>query len=138
MVSVLTAEAGPFMTEVLSTHLFYAEAIHADSSSFGGTCNMSLDQSYPFPQVFLVNGGASSPSSDQPPALVPCWPFPPAQQRVRGREKSRGCMGISHSLAMIVLLLFLLVFAALGFEAYQIYQMQTEMKQIRQVSNDRV
>ncbi|XP_071342801.1 tumor necrosis factor ligand superfamily member 6 [Trachinotus anak] len=41
-------------------------------------------------------------------------------------------MGVSPCLSMVVLLLFLLVFAALGFEAYQIHKMQTELKQMRQ------
>ncbi|XP_022615123.1 tumor necrosis factor ligand superfamily member 6-like [Seriola dumerili] len=93
---------------------------------------MSCDQSYPFPQVFLVDGGGSRQNSDQPPSLVPCWSFPPAQERARGREKSRGFMGVSPSLALVVLMLFLLVFAALGFEAYQIHTMQIELKQMRQ------
>ncbi|XP_040896432.1 tumor necrosis factor ligand superfamily member 6 [Toxotes jaculatrix] len=93
---------------------------------------MSCDQSCPFPQVFLVDGAGNSQPSAQPPSLVPCWPYPPAQGRVRSREKSRGFMGVSPSLAMIVLLLFLLVFAALGFEAYQIYNMQTELRGMRQ------
>ena len=52
---------------------------------------------------------------------------------MRSREKSRGCMGISPSLAMIVLMLFLLVFAALGFEAYQILDMQKKMKDMGKV-----
>ncbi|KAM4548557.1 tumor necrosis factor ligand superfamily member 6 [Odontesthes bonariensis] len=92
---------------------------------------MSCDQSYPFPQVFLVDGGPHH--SEQPPNLIPCWSFPPAQERMRSREKSRGCMGISPSLAMIVLMLFLLVFAALGFEAYQILDMQKKMKDMGKV-----
>ncbi|KAM7410284.1 hypothetical protein PAMA_001634 [Pampus argenteus] len=94
---------------------------------------MSCNQSYPFPQVFLVDGDGGPQHSGQLPNLVPCWPFPPAQDRVRSRGKSRGCMGVSHSLAIVVLFLFLLVFGALGFEAYQIYKIQKEIEGMRQV-----
>ncbi|XP_039668119.1 tumor necrosis factor ligand superfamily member 6 isoform X2 [Perca fluviatilis] len=97
------------------------------------TCTMSHDQSYPFPQVFLVDGGGGTQHSVHPPNLVPCWSFPPAQERARSREKSRGCMGVSPGLALVVLFLFLLVFAALGFEAYQINHMQQELKELRTV-----
>ncbi|XP_070688785.1 tumor necrosis factor ligand superfamily member 6 [Pempheris klunzingeri] len=92
---------------------------------------MSCDQSYPFPQVFLVDGSPHHPA--QPPSLVPCWSFPPAQERVRSRGKSRGCMGVSPSLALLVLFLFLLAFVALGFEAYQIHDMQEDMRDMRKV-----
>ncbi|XP_041862771.1 tumor necrosis factor ligand superfamily member 6 isoform X2 [Melanotaenia boesemani] len=87
-------------------------------------------------KVFLVDGGGGHPT--QPPNLVPCWSFPPAQERMRSRGKSRGCMGISPSLAMVVLLLFLLVFAALGFEAYQILDIQKKMKAIEKVELEHV
>ncbi|XP_070765496.1 tumor necrosis factor ligand superfamily member 6 [Enoplosus armatus] len=93
---------------------------------------MSCDQSYPFPQVFLVDGGGGPQHSAQPPSLVPCWSFPPAQERVRSRGKSRGCMGVSPGLALVVLMLFLLVFVALGFEAYQINNIQTELRKMRE------
>ncbi|XP_026161259.1 tumor necrosis factor ligand superfamily member 6 [Mastacembelus armatus] len=93
---------------------------------------MSCDQTYPLPQVFLVDGGGDPQFSTQPPNLVPCWSFPPAHQRIRSRGKSQGCMGVSPGLAMLVLLLFLLVFAGLGFEAYQIHNMQTELRDMRQ------
>lgn len=92
---------------------------------------MSYDQSYPFPQVFLVDDSGRPQHSAQPPGLIPCWSFPPAQQRVRSRGKSEGCMGIRPGVALIVLLLFLLVFAALGFEAYQIMNIQKELKQVQ-------
>ncbi|KAM3619047.1 uncharacterized protein V6R79_002177 [Siganus canaliculatus] len=95
---------------------------------------MSYDQTYPFPQVFLVEGGGGGPQhSAQPPNLVPCWSFPPAQERTRSREKSRGCMGVSPGLALVVLMLFLLVFAGLGFEAYQIHTMQKKLKEMEKV-----
>ncbi|XP_035509594.1 tumor necrosis factor ligand superfamily member 6 [Morone saxatilis] len=94
---------------------------------------MSCDQSYPFPQVFLVDGGGGPQHSTQPPSLVPCWAFPPAQERVRSRGKSRGCMGVSTGAALVVLMLFLLVFAALGLEAYQIFKMQKELREIKEV-----
>ncbi|XP_017262641.1 tumor necrosis factor ligand superfamily member 6 [Kryptolebias marmoratus] len=89
---------------------------------------MNCDQRYPFPQVFLVDEGGGPRHSAQAPNLVPCWSFPPAVEKMRSRGKSRGCMGVSPSLAMVVLMLFLLVFAALGFEAWQILQIQKKMK----------
>ncbi|XP_068449241.1 tumor necrosis factor ligand superfamily member 6 isoform X2 [Clinocottus analis] len=96
---------------------------------------MSCDQqSYPFPQVFLVDDGGGPQHSGQQPSLVPCWSFPPAQERARPRSKSRGCMGVSPGVALIVLMLFLLVFVALGFEAYQIRNMQAELSEMRKVS----
>ncbi|XP_045905988.1 tumor necrosis factor ligand superfamily member 6 [Micropterus dolomieu] len=95
---------------------------------------MNHDQNYPFPQVFLVDSGGGQQHSAQPPSLVPCWSFPPAQERVRGRGKSRGCMGVSPGVALVVLMLFLLVFAALGFEAYQIQNMQKQLREMREVN----
>ncbi|XP_037626744.1 tumor necrosis factor ligand superfamily member 6 isoform X1 [Sebastes umbrosus] len=93
---------------------------------------MSRDQRYPFPQVFPVDGGRGPQRSGaQPPNLVPCWSFPPAQERA----KSRGCMGVSYGGALVVLMLFLLMFAALGFEAYQINNMQEELRQMQKVSS---
>lgn len=89
---------------------------------------MSCDQRYPLPQVFLVNEGGGPHHSTQPPNMIPCWSFPPAAEMIKSRGKSRGFMGIKPSLAMMVLMLFLLVFAALGFEAWQIFQMQKKMK----------
>lgn len=95
---------------------------------------MSCDQTYPFPQVFLVDGGGGGGGGGaQPPNLVPCWSFPPAQDRARRHGKSRGCMGVSPGVALVVLMLFLLVFVALGFEAYQIYNMQKELRVMREV-----
>lgn len=85
------------------------------------------DQTYPFPQVFLVDGAGSPQHSTQLPNLVPCWSFPPAQDRVRSHGKSRGYMGVSPGLAMVVLCLFLLVFSALGFELYQIHNIQKKL-----------
>lgn len=97
-------------------------------------CTMNCDQSYPFPQVFLVDGGGGPQQQHhQTPSLVPCWSFPPAQERARSRGKSRGCMGVSPGLALVVLMLFLLVFAALGFEAYQITSMEKELERMRKV-----
>ncbi|XP_041791874.1 tumor necrosis factor ligand superfamily member 6 [Chelmon rostratus] len=94
---------------------------------------MSCNQNYPFPQVFLVDEGGGSQQGMQPPGLIPCWSFPPAVERVRSRGKSQGCMGVRPCAALIVLMLFLLVFAALGFEAYQIYNMQKELSEMREV-----
>ncbi|XP_071381091.1 tumor necrosis factor ligand superfamily member 6 [Centroberyx affinis] len=93
---------------------------------------MSYDQNYPFPQVFLVDNSGGPQHSTQPPSLVPCWSFPPAQERVRSRGKSRGCMGVSPGLLLVLLLLLLLLFAALGLGAYQIYKIQRELAKMKQ------
>lgn len=136
MVNILTAEAWFFKTEVLRQKYTPPECRGnrcTHSLSHSRTCNMMCDQSYPFPQVFLVDGAGAPQHSSQPPNLVPCWSFPPAQNRVRSHGKSRSCMGVSPSLSMTVLFLFLLVFVALGFETYQIYKIQAELKEMRQV-----
>lgn len=92
---------------------------------------MSCDQTYPFPPVFLVDAGGGSQRPDQPPSLVPCWSHCSAQGGVGRQRKSRGGMGVSPCMALVVLMLFLLVFAGLGFEAYEIYKMQKELRQVR-------
>ncbi|XP_034036745.1 tumor necrosis factor ligand superfamily member 6 [Thalassophryne amazonica] len=92
---------------------------------------MSCEQNYPFPQVFLVD----EDGGPQPPSLVPCWSFPPAQDERRRKRKSVGFFGVSHSLAVVVLFLFLLVFAALGFGALLIQNMQNELHDIRNRTN---
>ncbi|XP_060888134.1 tumor necrosis factor ligand superfamily member 6 [Labrus mixtus] len=91
------------------------------------------EQNYPFPQVFLVDGGGGPQYPANQPNLVPCWSFPPPQERRRSQERSGGCLGVRPGTAMLVLMLFLLVFAALGFEAFQIYTLQRELKELRQV-----
>lgn len=96
------------------------------------TCTMSCDQTYPFPQVFLVDAGGGLQHPDQPPSLVPCWSHLSAQGTVR--RKSHGGMGVSPCTALMVLMLFLLVFAGLGFEAYEIYKMQKELSQVKPMS----
>ncbi|XP_061895429.1 tumor necrosis factor ligand superfamily member 6 isoform X2 [Entelurus aequoreus] len=99
---------------------------------------MSNDQSYPFPQMLAVDGGQfqhhQHHGSDLLPGLVPCWSFPPARERPRGRRAGGGYAGAIPGLAMVMLLLFVLVFAALGFGGYQIHKMQTEMRDMRKVS----
>ncbi|XP_056271556.1 tumor necrosis factor ligand superfamily member 6 [Pseudoliparis swirei] len=94
---------------------------------------MSGDQqSYPLPQVFLVDaGGPQHP--DQQPSLVPCWSFPPAREPARARGRSRGCMGVGAGPALVALMLFLLVFACLGLGAYQIHNMQAELRETREM-----
>ena len=99
---------------------------------------MSYDQTYPFPQVFLVDGGGGQQYPDQPPNLVPCWSFPPAQEKMKSHGKSKGCMGVSHGVALVVLMLFLLVFAALGFEAYQIDNLQRGLRNMTKVRSHSV
>lgn len=91
---------------------------------------MSCDQTYPFPQVFLVDAGGSQ-RPDGAPGFVPCWSHPPTLESAGRRRKSRGGMGVSHCTALVVLMLFLLVFAGLGFEAYEIFKMQKELRQVR-------
>ncbi|XP_054645827.1 tumor necrosis factor ligand superfamily member 6 [Dunckerocampus dactyliophorus] len=101
---------------------------------------MSCDRNCPFPQVFVVDGGPQQHPhhqhhhSDQLPNVVPCWSFPSAQERLRGRRARGGFMGVIPGLATVMLLLFVLVFAALGFGGYQIYNMQAEMRDIRKIS----
>ncbi|XP_054911890.1 tumor necrosis factor ligand superfamily member 6 [Poeciliopsis prolifica] len=99
---------------------------------------MSHDQRYPFPQVFLVDEGGGQHPSASPPNLIPCWSFPQARESVKSRSKSRGCMGVSCSLAMTLLMLFLLVFAALGFEAWQILRLQKKIQNMEKVEHDLV
>ncbi|XP_005923274.1 tumor necrosis factor ligand superfamily member 6 [Haplochromis burtoni] len=93
-------------------------------------CTVNFEQNYPFPQMFLVDGGGGGRQQDsaQPPSLIPCWSFPPAQERMKSRGKSKGCMGISPGLALVVLFLFLLVFAALGFEAFKISRLEDQLR----------
>ncbi|XP_006790182.1 tumor necrosis factor ligand superfamily member 6 [Neolamprologus brichardi] len=92
-------------------------------------CTVNFEQNYPFPQMFLVDGGGGrQQDSAQPPSLIPCWSFPPAQERMKSRGKSKGCMGISPGLALVVLFLFLLVFAALGFEAFKISRIEDQLR----------
>uniref|UniRef100_UPI0037E7C871 tumor necrosis factor ligand superfamily member 6 n=1 Tax=Semicossyphus pulcher TaxID=241346 RepID=UPI0037E7C871 len=93
---------------------------------------MNQEQNYPLPQVYLVDGGGGLQHPPHQPNLVPCWSFPPPQVRQRSREKSGGCMGVRPGVALLVLMLFLLVFAALGFEAFQIHRLQRELKELRQ------
>ncbi|XP_028301291.1 tumor necrosis factor ligand superfamily member 6 [Gouania willdenowi] len=93
---------------------------------------MSFPQNFPLPPVFMVDGRTAPQHPAEAPALIPCWSFPPAQQRVMHRRR-RKCWGIGHGAAVVVLLLFLLVFAALGFEAYQIFNIQKTLKEIKQV-----
>lgn len=92
---------------------------------------MSCDQTYPFPQVFLVDAGEGSPHPARPPGLVACWSHPPIQERGGRGRKSHGSTGVSPCTALVVLMLFLLVFAGLGFEAYEIYKLQKELQQVR-------
>lgn len=136
VVKVFTAIAWPLKTEVLRqkyTPLSCIGDTWTHSLSHSRTCIMSCDQCYPLPQVYLVDGGGGTQRSGQSPSLVPCWSFPPAQERVRSHGKSRGFMGVSPCLAIVLMLLFLLVFAALGFEAYQIHNMQIALRDVTEV-----
>lgn len=83
--------------------------------------------------VFLVDGGGGQPQPSSPPSLVPCWSFPPAQETVRRREKSRGCMGVGTGAAVVVLLLLLLVFASLGIGVVWIKNLQTDLKEMKRM-----
>ncbi|XP_077390286.1 tumor necrosis factor ligand superfamily member 6 [Festucalex cinctus] len=84
---------------------------------------MNCDQSYPFQQVFFVDGV----HQQQHPGLQPNWPQ-------RGRRV--GCTGVIPTLATVVLLLFLLVFAALGFGGYLMYNMQTQLRDVRKIARE--
>ncbi|CDQ60235.1 unnamed protein product [Oncorhynchus mykiss] len=95
---------------------------------------MSGTQGYTYPQMFLVDYSGGSQPSVQPPGLVPCWSFPPAQERVREQGRARGCRRVgSWSLVVALLFLLLLVFGALGLGAYQIHKLQTQLDGIQQV-----
>ncbi|XP_029542875.1 tumor necrosis factor ligand superfamily member 6-like [Oncorhynchus nerka] len=97
---------------------------------------MSGTQGYPYPQVFLVDSGRGPQPSVQPPGMLPCWSFPPAQERVMKRGRGRGCRGVgSWSLTMALLFLLLLVFGALGLGTYQIIKLQTQLNGIQQEMN---
>lgn len=99
---------------------------------------MNQDQSYPVPQVFLVDGGGGGGGPHYPahqPSFVPCWSYLPPQESHRGSHQKRSwsCMGVRPCAAVLVLMLFLLVFAALGFGAFQIDRMQRELRELKQV-----
>nr|XP_061790191.1 tumor necrosis factor ligand superfamily member 6-like [Nerophis lumbriciformis] len=83
---------------------------------------MSCDQSYPFQQVFFVDRGQRQLQQHQ---LGPVWP-----------QKDRKVGGGIPMLATVVLLLFLTVFAALGFGGYLMYNMQMELKDLRKMSRE--
>ncbi|XP_019752000.1 tumor necrosis factor ligand superfamily member 6 [Hippocampus comes] len=85
---------------------------------------MSCDQSYPFQQVFYVDGA-------QHPGQLPNW-----SRRGQKVARSGGCTGVIPTLATVVLLLFLLVFAALGFGGYLMYNMQMELRDVRKMSRE--
>lgn len=102
------------------------------------TCAMSCEQTCPLPQVFLVDAGGGPQRPRQAPSLVPCWSHLPAQGSVARRWKSHGRgRGVSPCTALVVLMLFLLVFAGLGFEAYEIYQTRKELRQVRRFPEGR-
>ncbi|XP_046893248.1 tumor necrosis factor ligand superfamily member 6 isoform X2 [Hypomesus transpacificus] len=91
---------------------------------------MSCSMTTPYPQVFMVDHGRDPPSTVHPPDLVPCWMFPPAQERVRRRGgKEWPCQG---ALLLAVLFVLLLVFAALGLGALQIHRLQMELATVQQ------
>ena len=103
---------------------------HADRP-LSRTCTMSREQKYGYPQVFLVDAGGGSQRPGQPPELVPCWSQVAGQGSVGRRRKSPGGIGVSPGGALVVLILFLLIFAGLGFEAYQIYEIEKDLRQVR-------
>ncbi|XP_061682064.1 tumor necrosis factor ligand superfamily member 6 [Syngnathoides biaculeatus] len=88
------------------------------------TSTMSCDQMYPFPQVFFVDGGQQQ--EQHRPGQPPGCPQ-------RGRRVG-SCVGLIPTFATVVLLLFLLVFAALGFGGYLMYNMQLELRDVRKLS----
>ncbi|XP_074525019.1 tumor necrosis factor ligand superfamily member 6 [Halichoeres trimaculatus] len=96
---------------------------------------MNPNQSYPVPQVFLVDGGGGPQHPAHQPSFVPYWSYlpPHESQRRSHQKKSWNCMGVRPCAALLVLMLFLLVFAALGFGAFQIDRMQRQLKELKQV-----
>ncbi|XP_021454970.2 tumor necrosis factor ligand superfamily member 6-like isoform X1 [Oncorhynchus mykiss] len=122
-----------------STHLLHTEATHTLTLLSHTLCTMSGTQGYPYPQVFLVDSGRGPQPSVQPPGMLPCWSFPPAQERVMERGRGRGCRGVgSWSLTMALLFLLLLVFGALGLGTYQIIKLQTQLDGIQQEINTEI
>ncbi|CAL8309137.1 unnamed protein product [Lota lota] len=95
---------------------------------------MSYDQRHRCPGVFHVDGGHDPANPPlPPPRMAPYWSIPAAQEMVNHHRKSNGCLGISHSGVTVLLLLFLLVFTTLGFGAYQIYNLQVDLRLIHKV-----
>ncbi|KAF6727932.1 Tumor necrosis factor ligand superfamily member 6 [Oryzias melastigma] len=94
---------------------------------------MSCEQRYPVPEVFYVDGGGGPLHSSQHPDIVTWSSFPPARERMKRHGKSWGSMTLSPGVALIALMLFLLVFAALGFEAYQILNLREKVKDMEKV-----
>ncbi|KAJ8376343.1 hypothetical protein SKAU_G00069230 [Synaphobranchus kaupii] len=75
--------------------------------------------------VFMVDrGGPPPPMMD--PGLVPCWSVAPAVVK----RKKRGCEGACAATALVLILF--LVLGALGFGAFWIQRLQTELAQLRQ------
>lgn len=107
--------------------------MHTNDCSDNRTCTMSYDQTYPLPQVFFVNEGGGTQRPVPSSNLVPCWSYARPHERTRSQGRSRSCLGMSTGLALVVLMLFLLVFAALGFEAYQIQNLQKNLKEMQEV-----
>ncbi|CAL1592891.1 unnamed protein product [Knipowitschia caucasica] len=93
----------------------------------------AYDRSMPYPQVFLVDRGGPPNQHGALPNLVPCWSFPPAPERVRRAGKRRGCLGVSSGVAVVILLLFALVFSGLGIGAVWTVNLQKEMKDMRNI-----
>lgn len=93
---------------------------------------MSCEQRYPA-EVFFVDGDGSHLHSSQHPNHLTWMPLPPAREKKKGHGKSWGFMGLNPGGALIALMLFMLVFTILGFEAYQILQLREKLKDIEKV-----
>ncbi|XP_030626569.1 tumor necrosis factor ligand superfamily member 6 [Chanos chanos] len=92
---------------------------------------MSATMGCSYPPVFVMDAGGRQylqPVSRADPALVPCWNFPPA----RSHSRRGSCGGLNAAVASVLVMVLLLVFAALGFGAYQIFQLQNEVLQLKQ------
>ncbi|KAK1795869.1 hypothetical protein P4O66_008968 [Electrophorus voltai] len=106
---------------------------------------MSNNRRHLYPPVFTVNTSGGFPQHHQPhhqqeaqqctpaagrlePVLVPCWTFPPAQVQA----KRRSCRGMTSAGGTLLVMVFLVVFAALGLGAYQIWKLQRELVQMKQ------
>ncbi|XP_053707625.1 tumor necrosis factor ligand superfamily member 6 [Synchiropus splendidus] len=96
---------------------------------------MNQNQNYPHPGVFVVDAGGGQQPLNQYPYHGPSWSFPPAQEVMRKKRKSYSFMGVSSGLVMVVLLLFLLVFVAMGYGTYKIFKMQEQLSRMAQVNH---
>ncbi|KAL7871934.1 hypothetical protein SRHO_G00069170 [Serrasalmus rhombeus] len=99
--------------------------------------SMNNNLSYQYPPVFTVDaarpihqqhGHPQLATGRMEPTLVPCWTFPPA----RFQSKKRGCGGLTSAAGTLLVMVLLMVFAALGLGAYQIWGLQKKLAKLEQ------